>query len=79
MDMDYYGITAVSRQTGIHEASLRRWESLGLLKTERIELGSSRVRVYTPDDIDLLHRVKELMDDGMTLRAAFDWATGNVS
>ena len=75
--MDFQGINAVSKATGIHPSSLRRWEELGLISPQRIEMGSISQRVFTPEDIDLLSRVKDLMDSGLNLRMAFAWANGN--
>ncbi len=70
--MNLYGITAVSRETGIHESSLRRWEEMGLISPDRIDLGTTSVRVYTQEEVEELKEVKDLMDSGFTLRAAFD-------
>ena len=69
--MELYGITAVSRRTGIHESSLRRWEDMGLIEPRRIDLGKTTVRVYDEVDVALLVYAKELMDSGMKLRVAF--------
>jgi DNA-binding transcriptional MerR regulator len=72
--MDLYGIAVVSRETGIHESSLRRWESMGLITPARVDLGKTTVRVYTTDDVTLLRRAKELMDGGYQVRKAVEIA-----
>ena len=72
--MDLHSIRAVSRETGIHESSLRRWEEMGLLSPRRIDLGKNPVRVYTDEEMEKLKYVKDFLDAGMTVRAAFDWA-----
>jgi DNA-binding transcriptional MerR regulator len=72
--MDLYGIAVVSRETGIHESSLRRWEDLGLLTPARVGLGKTTVRVYTADEVALLGRAKELIDGGYQLRKALEIA-----
>jgi len=50
--MNLYGISAVSRETGIHESSLRRWEEMGLISPSRIDVGKTSVWVYTEEEVD---------------------------
>jgi len=71
-EMILNGINEVSKETGIHPSSLRRWESLGFIAPGRISFGETWARVYSDEDVELLKRVKRLMDDGYKLRAAFD-------
>ncbi len=66
------GINEVSKETGIHPSSLRRWESLGFIAPGRISFGETWVRVYSDDEVELLKQVKRLMDEGYKLRAAFE-------
>jgi hypothetical protein len=68
------GINEVSKETGIHPSSLRRWESLGFIAPGRISFGETWVRVYTDEEVELLRRVKALMDEGFRLRPAFEKA-----
>ncbi len=75
--MEFHGINAVSKATGIHPSSLRRWEDMGLISPQRIDMGSISQRVFTPEDIDLLTRVKNLINSGVNLRMAFAWANGD--
>lgn len=72
--MECYGIREVSQQTGIHESSLRRSDDMGLITPGRIQFGTSRVRMYTEDELKLLCRVKELIDSGFQLRKAVEIA-----
>ena len=72
--MEIMTIGAVSRITGIHVSSLRRWEGLGLIQPKRLLVGNSSQRIYTPNDVGLLERVKENLDDGYGLRRAFELA-----
>ena len=52
---------------------------MGLISPWRIDLGKTRVRVYTEEEIETLQRVKDLLDEGITLRTAFDWViTGST-
>ncbi len=66
------GINEVSKETGIHPSSLRRWEALGFIAPGRISFGETWVRVYSDQDVELLKQVKKLMDEGYKLRAAFE-------
>ena len=61
----------VTKETGVHPATLRRWETLSLIKPERMSIGGRSVRVYSLAQVDLLKRVKELLDEGFNLQAAF--------
>ena len=74
-DMILNGINEVSKETGIHPSSLRRWEGLGFIAPGRISFVETWVRVYSDEDVEMLKRVKRLMEDGYRLRAAFDKAT----
>lgn len=74
--MELYGINAVSTETGVHESSLRRWESMGLICPGRVDLGKTTVRVFTREDVEALKKVKDLMDSGIKIRTAFEWVRG---
>ena len=62
----------------MNTSSLRRWESLGLIAPERISFGETWVRVYSYEDVELLKRVKRLMDEEYRLGAAFERASGQT-
>ena len=60
-----YKMGSISRQTGFSPMLLRAWERRhGLLEPER---GSGGHRLYTEDDLQLLYRVKELIDSGRSI------------
>jgi DNA-binding transcriptional MerR regulator len=69
------GINEVSKETGIHPSSLRRWEGMGIIAPGRISFGETWVRVYSDEEVVLLKHVKELLDEGYKLRRAFEKAT----
>lgn len=71
--MKYYGINATAKETSITESTLRRWEALGFFTSERVCMGNSKVRIYSAELVDLLRRVKNVIDSGMRVRAAFDF------
>lgn len=59
-----YGIAVAAQLAGVPEASLRLFESKGLLTPSRTEGGTRR---YSKDDIERLKRVTDLRDDGVNL------------
>ena len=71
--MKFYGINATAHQTGITESTLRRWESMGFFTADRVFLGDYEMRMYSDQLVDLLRRVKNVIDDGLRLRAAFEF------
>ena len=71
--MKYYGINAAARETGITESTLRRWESQGFFTADRVSLGDNEMRIYSDKLVDLLRRVKNVIDSGMRVRAAFEF------
>ncbi len=72
------GINEVSKETGIHPSSLRRWESIGLIAPGRIVFGETWMRVYSDEDVELLKQVRRLMDEGYKLQWAFDKARSRI-
>ena len=59
-----YGIAVAAQLAGVPEASLRLFESKGLLTPSRPEGGTCR---YSEDYIERLKRVTDLRDDGVNL------------
>ncbi len=65
----------ISRAAGLFnftESQLREWEKRGLLKTDRPTLGqdgktSAGHRQYSPEELDKLALIRELMDQGYSL------------
>lgn len=58
-------IRTVSQLTGVNPVTLRAWERrYGLIKPERTPKGH---RLYSRDDIDLIHRILALLDRGMSI------------
>lgn len=72
------GISEVSKETGIYSFSLLRWESPGFTAPGRLSFGETWVRVYSDEDVELLKRVKRLMDEGYKIRAAFQRSTDEM-
>lgn len=62
---ELYPIRAVSALTGVNSITLRAWERrYGLIKPVRTPKGH---RLYTREDIDLIHKVTALLDKGVAI------------
>ncbi|AXL13201.1 MerR family transcriptional regulator [Microbacterium foliorum] len=59
-----YGIAVAAQLVDLPEATLRLFESRGLLTPARSEGGTRR---YSEDDIDRLRRAAALRDDGVNI------------
>jgi MerR family transcriptional regulator/heat shock protein HspR len=59
-----YGIAVAAQLAGVPEATLRLFESKGLLTPSRTEGGTRR---YSEDDLERLKRVTDLRDDGVNI------------
>jgi DNA-binding transcriptional MerR regulator len=56
-----YGISEVSELVGVSQPRLRRWEKrYDLLRPQRTRTG---LRSYTPKDIEIVVRIKQLADE----------------
>lgn len=65
---DAYKMGTIARLSGFPPALLRAWERRhGFLKPVR---GSGGHRLYTPEDLRVLHRIRELLDEGFSIGEA---------
>ncbi|KPJ95230.1 MAG: hypothetical protein AMJ53_03160 [Gammaproteobacteria bacterium SG8_11] len=71
-----YPIRTVSSLTGVNSITLRAWERrYGLIKPIRTPKGH---RLYTQNDIDLIHKVLELLDKGISIGQIKDYLKGTA-
>jgi DNA-binding transcriptional MerR regulator/quercetin dioxygenase-like cupin family protein len=61
---DQHQISQVAEMVGVSTATLRLWESFGLVKSRRTSGG---YRVYSSEDLKQLTRVQSLRDEGINL------------
>lgn len=59
-----FAISVAAEMVSMEIQNLRVYERRGLVSPDRTPGGS---RLYSPDDIDRLHRVRELLADGLNL------------
>lgn len=59
-----YAISVAAEMVAMQVQNLRVYERRGLLRPDRTDGGT---RLYSADDIDRLHRIRELLADGLNL------------
>ncbi len=59
-----FAISVAAEMVSMEIQNLRVYERRGLVDPDRTAGGS---RLYSPDDIDRLHRVRQLLADGLNL------------
>jgi MerR family transcriptional regulator/heat shock protein HspR len=59
-----FAISVAAEMVSMEIQNLRVYERRGLVAPDRTSGGS---RLYSPDDIERLHRVRELLADGLNL------------
>lgn len=59
-----YGISVAAEMVKMQVQNLRVYERRGLLEPDRTPGGT---RLYSRDDVDRLHRIRELLEEGLNL------------
>ena len=59
-----FAISVAAEMVAMEIQNLRVYERRGLLEPDRTAGGT---RLYSPDDLDRLHRIRELLADGLNL------------
>jgi MerR family transcriptional regulator, heat shock protein HspR len=59
-----FAISVAARMVSMQIQNLRVYERRGLVDPDRTAGGT---RLYSPDDIDRLHRIRELLGEGLNL------------
>lgn len=65
-----YSISLAAKEVGVSIRQLYYWEQLGIVKPIYEQFGSYQYRRYSQKDVELLIKLKQLLDEGYTLRAA---------
>jgi MerR family transcriptional regulator, heat shock protein HspR len=63
-DVGVFAISVAAEMTSMQVQNLRVYERRGLLDPDRTAGGT---RLYSPDDIDRLHRIRDLLGAGLNL------------
>jgi DNA-binding transcriptional MerR regulator len=59
-----FGISGAAEMVSTDAQNLRVYERRGLLEPDRTAGGT---RLYSPDDVERLHRIKALLDEGLNI------------
>ena len=65
-----YSVSLACKLVGVSPRQLYYWENLGIVMPVYQEFGSYSYRRYSQDHINQLIKIKHLIDQGYTLRAA---------
>ena len=65
-----YSVSSAAKAAGVSHRQLYYWEHLGIVKPAYEKFGSYSYRRYTQQQINLLVKVKSLLDSGYTLQTA---------
>lgn len=63
-DQGVYGISVAAEMVSMQVQNLRVYERRGLLEPDRTPGGT---RLYSRDDVDRLHRIRDLLGEGLNL------------
>jgi DNA-binding transcriptional MerR regulator len=65
-----YSVSLAAKAVGVSTKQLYYWEQLRIIRPIYEQFGAYQYRRYSPEDIDLLIKLKGLLDEGYTLKAA---------
>lgn len=75
MQQQTYSIGDASRKSGASQKQIRNWESRGHIpEASRVISGSRAYRRFSLEQVELISRIKSLLDEGYTLTAAAEKA-----
>ena len=69
-DASWYSSSEVVRKLQISLRQLYYWELKGIIKPRLITKGSREFKRYSYKDVEILRRIKTLLDEGFTLTSA---------
>ena len=71
MQQKTYSICEAARISGVTEKQIRHWEEKKHIpKAQRVICGERSYRQFTETDFNLIHKIREYLDEGYTLFAA---------
>jgi DNA-binding transcriptional MerR regulator len=81
MSENTFSIGDTAKMASVSQKQIRNWEARGHIpEAERIVYGSRSFRRFTLEQVRLITRIRELVDQGYTLPAAAEMAkTENLS
>ena len=75
-----YSIGEAARICGVTQKQIRHWEEKNHIpKAQRVICGERPYRQFTETDFNLIHKIREYLDEGYTLRVAANKAAADMS
>ena len=79
MNTQTYSIGDTAKLSGASMKQIRNWEARGFIPTaDRVVSGERAYRRFDQQQVKLITRIKQLQDEGYTLPAAAEKATGEM-
>ena len=74
---DTFSIGDTAKMSGASQKQIRNWEARGyILAPDRVVSGARAYRRFTPAEVETIRKIREYLDEGFTLAAAAQKATG---
>ena len=75
-----YSIGEAARICGVTEKQIRHWEQKNHIpKAQRVICGKRSYRQFTETDFNVIHKIREYLDEGYTLSTAAKKAAEEIS
>lgn len=75
-----YSIGDTAKMTGVTQKQIRNWEAKGYIsEATRVVSGERAYRRFSPEQIEIIHKIKDYLDEGFTLQAAVKKAGVEIS
>ena len=72
-----FSIGDTAKITAVSKKQIRNWEAKGYIpEADRVVSGDRAYRRFTPNQVELISSIKNYLDEGFTLSAAAQKATG---
>ena len=75
-----YSIGDTAQMTGVTQKQIRNWEAKGYIpEAIRVVSGERAYRRFSPEQIKIIHKINDYLDEGFTLQTAVKKAGVEVS
>jgi DNA-binding transcriptional MerR regulator len=75
-----YSIGDTAKMTGVTQKQIRNWEAKGYIsEATRVVSGERAYRRFSQEQIKIIHKIKDHLDEGFTLQAAVKKAGVEIS
>jgi len=75
-----YSIGDTAKMTGVTQKQIRNWDAKGYIsEATRVVSGERAYRRFSQDQIEIIHKINDYLDEGFTLQAAVKKAGVEIS